>query len=102
MYALGGKYTPKPNYFMLITKLQRYSLVPGQKKNMAAVQRFWSRMITLALYLNQPVLWASGNKGKCWHQNSIVVHVQLQLIMSFVVFGVYFSVLQAMDKEGDL
>jgi len=32
VYALGGKYTPKPNYFMLITKLQRYSLVPGQKK----------------------------------------------------------------------
>lgn len=28
--ALGAKYTP--NYFMLITELKRYFLIPGQKK----------------------------------------------------------------------
>lgn len=32
VYALGAKYTPKSNYFMLITELKRYFLIPGQKK----------------------------------------------------------------------
>lgn len=41
-------------------------------------------------------------QGKMLAPKSTVVHVQLQLIMSFVAFGVYFSVLQAIDKEGNL
>lgn len=41
-------------------------------------------------------------QGKILAPKSTVVHMQVQLIMSFVVFGVYFSVLQAMDKQGHL
>lgn len=102
MYALGGKYTPKPNYFMLITKLQRYSLVPGQKKKYGSSSKILEQDDHFSTLFKPACAMGQWEQGKMLAPKSIVVHVQLQLIMSFVVFGVYFSVLQAMDKEGDL
>lgn len=43
-----------------------------------------------------------GEQGKILAPKSAVVHMQVQLIMSSVIFGVYFSVLQAIDKQGHL
>lgn len=55
--VLGGKYTPKSNYFMLITEPKTYSLISGQKNpKTAIVQIICSRIMILSLCLNQPVL----------------------------------------------
>ena len=86
--AVGGKYTPKSNYFMLITELKRYSLIPGQKssdssKNLQQDDHFITSFKP-ACALTQ---WG---QGRILAPKFLLVHMQLQLIMSFVVFGGHF------------
>lgn len=73
--ALGGKYTPKSNYFMLITELKRYSLISGQKSSNSS-KNFQQDDNFMTSFKPACTLTQRG-QGKVLAPESLLMHKQL-------------------------